>query len=48
MNISIEDFKELKRLYAECVEETFIFKGEELLKSYAKYLIEYLEGKFES
>jgi hypothetical protein len=27
-------------------QQSFMFEGQELLSSYAKYMIEYLEGKF--
>ena len=47
MNINYDDFKELKRLYKKAKRgEVFIFKGEEILQDYAKYMIEYLEPKF--
>ena len=40
---------QLKKEYKEAVnagQESFTFKGEELLVSYAKYLIEYLDSVF--
>jgi len=46
MVIKKEEIKELKKLYKNAVEneeETFMFKGELLLTSYAKYLIEYID-----
>ena len=46
VSISREDLKELKRLYKECKSETFMFKGREFLKGYAKYMIEYLDNRF--
>lgn len=49
INVSREDFKELKKLYANAVKEElpqFMFKGRVLVTGYAKYLIEYLEPKF--
>jgi hypothetical protein len=43
--LSGEDFKELKRLYAKAKPgEVFLFKGQEVLKEYAKYMIEYIEN----
>lgn len=41
-----ESLKKLKLAYAECEGETFVFDGNMYLKSYAKYLIEYLEMQF--
>lgn len=47
MEISREDLKELKKLYKNSKpKEVFIFKGKEVLREYAGYMIEYLEGKF--
>lgn len=44
--IDKEDLKELKRLYeATPPGGVFIFKEREVLKEYAKYMIEYLETK---
>jgi hypothetical protein len=47
-----EKFKQLKKEYNIAVKEgkeSFMFLGQyELLTSYAKYLIEYLESKFEN
>jgi len=40
--------KRLKTAYNDTIEqkkESFIFEGRELLVSYAKYMIEYLEGR---
>lgn len=48
MNFNKQTLKELKDRYNQAVEaeeETFDFKGGELLTEYAKYLIEYLEGQ---
>ena len=42
-----EDVTALRKQYDQAVEdreEVFTFKGEELLTSYAKYLVEYLES----
>jgi hypothetical protein len=48
ISMTREDLRELKRLYEETPEKgVFIFKGKEVLKEYAKYLIEYLEQQFE-
>lgn len=47
MDISKQILKELKRAHNNAVKNSlnsFNFKGNELLTSYAKYLIEYLEG----
>jgi hypothetical protein len=41
--------KALKKQYEKAraeEKETFIFEGHEILVSYAKYMIEYLEGAF--
>jgi len=48
MDFNREKLKQLKRVYAIAVarnKETFMFEGHELLVAYAKYLIEYLEGR---
>jgi hypothetical protein len=41
-----EKLKQLKRMYDECEGESFMFEGHEVLKAYAKYMIEYLENQF--
>lgn len=47
VSFSQEDLKEFKKLYeATPAKGIFIYKGNEFLKEYAKYVIEYLEGKF--
>ena len=44
VNINKKTFKELKKLYQETKPgETFIFQDKEILKEYAKYMIEWLE-----
>ena len=43
-------YKKLKKAYNLAVKAekvSFFFKGEEYLMLYAKYLLEYLEGRFE-
>ena len=46
-SVSESEFKELKRLYNECEDDgIFKFQGKDIYKIYAKYLIEYLDGKF--
>ena len=41
-----ESFLKFKRAYEECPDEgTFIFEGREVLKGYAKYMIQYVESK---
>lgn len=50
IEIDKDDYLELKRIYKKALEENkdeFTFKGETLIVGYAKYLLEYLEGKFE-
>jgi len=43
LSITKEDLKELKALYEKAKPgEVFKFKGKEILKEYAKYMIEYL------
>ena len=45
--IDREDLVELKKLYEKSLTgEVFLFKGKEVLKEYAKYLIEYLDCSF--
>jgi len=47
MVVDKKDLAELKRLYKKAAPgSTFMFKGQEVLKEYAKYLIEYLETRF--
>jgi len=47
VNINRDDLKKLKRLYKKAKPgEVFLFKDHEILKEYAKYMIEYLESKF--
>lgn len=41
-----DSFKRLKKAYDDCAGETFVFDGNVYLKSYAKYLIEYLDMQF--
>lgn len=43
----VEDFEEFKRLYTEAKEqekESFMFKEQEVLVDYAKYVISYIES----
>lgn len=43
-----EKFKAFKKLYEKtAANQTFMFEGREVLKEYAKYVIEYLELKFD-
>ena len=47
--MTYEKFQEFKKLYEKAKaqsKESFIFEGQEILVSYAKYVIEYLETKF--
>jgi hypothetical protein len=49
ISVNITDFKELKKKYLKAKkdkEETFIWKDREILVSFAKYLIEYIESEF--
>jgi hypothetical protein len=46
VNVNRLDYLELKRLYKKTVDEKkemFVWKGQDILTQYAKYLIEYLE-----
>ena len=47
VTVSIKDLPKLKTLYRIAIksgQEMFCYKGKEILVSYCKYLIEYLEG----
>lgn len=49
MTFTPDKVKALRKAYAMAVEteaESFIFDGRELLTSYAKYLLEYLDMQF--
>jgi hypothetical protein len=47
IKVNRDDLKELKRLYEKAQPgEIFIFKEKEVLKEYAKYMIEHLENQF--
>ena len=46
INFNREKLNKLKKAYAACKDETFVFEGQHLLKGYAKYMIQYLEGIF--
>lgn len=47
--MSREDLAAFKRSYEVCKPGgTFFFKGREVLRDYAKYVIQYLEGQFEN
>ena len=51
MQISEKEFEELKVLYEKALEENnveFLFKEQELLVDYAKYLIEHLENEMKN
>lgn len=51
ITISRQDLINLKRKYTVAVnigEGIFTFKGQLLLTAYAKYLIQYLDGRFNS
>jgi len=44
-----KSFEELKKEYEKAVDakdDVFLFQGQEILVSYAKYLIEYLDTQF--
>lgn len=48
VSFSPNDFKQFKKIYGDAIKtgkESFIFKGDEYLTAYAKYLIEYLNTK---
>lgn len=42
--ITLEDVPALRKAFNACEGETFFFKGHEIYKPYAKYVLEYLEG----
>ena len=45
ISITLKSLKELKDLYNKAKPgEVFLFQGKEILKEYAKYLIEYVES----
>lgn len=49
INFDRQKLRELKTRYNKAVKankESFIYKGDEYLTSYAKYVIEYLESQF--
>jgi len=49
INFDRQKLKELKTLYNKAVKggkESFMYKGDEYLTSYAKYVIEYLDSQF--
>lgn len=49
INFTRRKLVEFKRLYNQAVidkKEQFLFEGHEVLVSYAKYMIEYLDGQF--
>ena len=46
INFNKTMLKRFKKTYNACDTECFMFEGNEYLKTYAKYVIEYLEGKF--
>jgi hypothetical protein len=47
ISISTDDLKELKRLYKKSnPDEVFLFKGHQILREYAKYMIDHLEKQF--
>lgn len=49
VSINEQELKTLKKDYNKAIEDgkqSFTFKGREVLVSYAKYMIEYLEGEF--
>jgi hypothetical protein len=51
VTFTVEDFERLKVAYKDAVArgmEVFVFEGNDLYTGYAKYLIQYLEGKFYS
>jgi len=41
-----EQFKEIYKLHTTSPKQVFEFQGNEYVSGYAKYLIQYLEGKF--
>ena len=50
MEMTAADLEVLKRMYKQAFDEgmeQFVYKGHPFLVSYVKYLIEYLETKFE-
>lgn len=51
ISFTSESFRQFKVEYTQAKEagkEIFVFKGKEILVAYAKYLIEYLEPRFQS
>ena len=40
--------KQFKKAYEKCSTDTFMFKGREYVKGYAKYLIDYLEEQIKT
>lgn len=47
VKVNKEDLEQLKQLYGKAQPgEIFLFKDKQILKEYAKYMIEYLEKQF--
>jgi hypothetical protein len=45
MNVEIQELKKAYKKALEEKQESFVYEGYELVTDYAKYLLEYLEGK---
>ena len=46
--ITHKNFPQFKKLYSEAVlkgERIFVFEGQDILTAYAKYVVEYFEGR---
>jgi hypothetical protein len=51
VSFSADDLNQFKKLYKQAIrdeKEIIIFRGDEYLTTYAKYLIEYLTTKFKT
>lgn len=47
-SVSERNYSSFRKMYEEAKrekKETFVFEGQEVLVSYAKYLVEYLDGR---
>lgn len=44
LRMTEKDIKDLRKAYQSCQGDRFEYRGKTLLKEYAKYLLEYLDG----